>query len=239
MKYKYRVQVTNHDVDYSGNIKPSIIMRYMQEAGAKQLDSIHPNASEMRTELGYAFILSRANMSIYAPIHTYDELEIETWPCEGKGAVFTRCATVRRDSKLVAEMITRWALVDINTRRLIRHSEFVLPLATHEPIELENLRPTIPKDAPVSLVGERTVTYSQTDINRHMNNTCYADMFCDFLDMDKQMVVKFQISYINEAPMGETLKVYKQQDTSDCYRMRTVREDGSINAEVEITLDKI
>jgi hypothetical protein len=46
------------------------------------------------------------------------------------------------------------------------------------------------------------------------------------------------ISYISEAPLGETLKIYS--GISDgVYYVRTVRESGQTNVEAEIMLEAI
>lgn len=239
MSYKLKITVDNHDIDYCGIVRPSSMMRYMQSAATRHLDSVHPNSDEMRRDLDLAFILSRANMSIYRSLHKDDEIYVETWPCEGKGASYMRCARIlTTDGDLVSEMVTRWALVEISTKRLVRCSDFTLSLENGEMLELGTPRPAITRDTSFSLLGERTVTYAQTDINGHMNNTYYADMFCDFLDIKDQMVARFCIAYLSEAPMGETLKIYKAPSENGTL-FKSVREDGSTNAEAEIILDSI
>ncbi|MBP3378991.1 MAG: hypothetical protein J6L96_09590 [Clostridia bacterium] len=46
------------------------------------------------------------------------------------------------------------------------------------------------------------------------------------------------ISYVSEAPLGETLKIYS--GVSDgVYYVRTKRENGQVNVEAEIMLEAI
>ena len=72
-----------------------------------------------------------------------------------------------------------------------------------------------------------------------MNNTVYPDMLCDFIpSMKGKMVVRCSINYLNEAPLGETFKVYRAEDDGSYY-FRTVRHDGSVGIEAEIVLDEI
>ena len=46
------------------------------------------------------------------------------------------------------------------------------------------------------------------------------------------------ISFQNEAPLGEVLKVYRAVE-DDTYYVRTIREDGKINSEAEVIVEKI
>ena len=56
--------------------------------------------------------------------------------------------------------------------------------------------------------------------------------------MRGQRVISLGISYISEAPLGETLKIYS--GISDgVYYVRTIRENGQINVEAEIMTEAI
>jgi acyl-ACP thioesterase len=90
------------------------------------------------------------------------------------------------------------------------------------------------------LVGERTVEYSDIDLNGHMNNTRYPDFLCGHIEggMKGQRVISMGISFVNEAPLGEVLKVYAGQ-SDGVYYLRTLRHDGSVNVEAEIITEAI
>ena len=46
------------------------------------------------------------------------------------------------------------------------------------------------------------------------------------------------ISFVSEAPLGETLKIYAGQ-SDGIYYIRTLRGNGSVNVEAEIMLEAI
>ena len=92
--------------------------------------------------------------------------------------------------------------------------------------------------AELSEVGTYTVSYADTDQNRHMNNTRYADMYASFLPMEGMRIRSLSISYLAEAPMGEVLRVFRVFKDG-VYYLRTVRADGKTNTEAEIILEKI
>ena len=47
------------------------------------------------------------------------------------------------------------------------------------------------------------------------------------------------ISYVSEAPLGQSIKVYVSGEEDGVIWVRTVREDGKTNVECQIVLDNI
>lgn len=239
MKHTEFFKINSHDTDYNGILRPSCVMRYMQETANLQLNSYHPNLYELNED-NKSFLLGRSSMSVYAPLHNFEDIKVETWACEGKGVTFLRCGRIYRDDVIVAEIITNWALVDRVNQRFLRHGEIEFGFGTDEPLELDMPRRiNIPAELKLSLVGERTIYYGDVDLYGHMNNTNYPDMLCAFLPaMKDKMVVRCSISFLHDAPLGETLKIYLASDT-DTYYFRTVKEDGTVNIEAELILEDI
>jgi acyl-CoA thioesterase FadM len=238
MKYTDKHKVMSQFTDKNGILKTGALLRYMQEAAANCMLEDGPSYDEL-LDLGYSFVLSKITLSVYADIHSNDEIEVETWACESSRYSFPRCYRVTRAGVTVAEASSIWALVNTKTRRLVRSGDVELSYRTDEPLELDapsKLR--MPTDS-FSLVGERQVRYSDIDKNGHMNNTVYADMICDYVfSHDIGRICSLCISFQNEALFGEVLKVYKASE-DDTFYIRTVREDTKINVEAEVIIEKI
>jgi len=179
-------------------------------------------------------------MSVYAPLHNFDKIRVDTWACEGRGAKFLRCSQIYRDDCLISELITTWALISRETHRFIRQGEIDFQFGTDEMLSLDMpARLNLPKDLDLILVGERTVYYGDIDLYGHMNNTNYPDMLCAFIpSMKNKMVVRMSIGFLNEAPLGETLKIYRGEEDGSYY-FKTVRQDGEVGVEAELILDEI
>ena len=97
----------------------------------------------------------------------------------------------------------------------------------------------IPEETDLRLIGEYTVNYSDTDLNMHMNNTNYLDVYCDYLPNNKSSrVITAVISYQAEAPLGASVKIYRGRDDDGVYYFRTIRDDGSVNSESLIMTDR-
>ncbi len=234
-------RINSHDCDFNGFAKPSAVLRYMHETANLQMKKFGPSNDELRA-MNKAFILNKINLSFYKSLKSFDVIRVETWAYESKGVSFYRCSRVFTGQDLAAEMVAVFALVDIKEKRLCRVEDIAFGFDT-EPLMLELDLPSrfrIPEGTDMRLLGEYNVNYSDTDVNMHMNNTNYLDLFCDFLPDNKyERVICAVINYQSEAPLGCTLKVYRGQSDENSFYFRTVRNDGKINSESFIITDKI
>lgn len=240
MIYTEEYRINSHDCDFNGAVRPSAILRYMHETSNLQMQEYGPSNDELRAD-NKAFILSKINLSFYSELHAFDRIKVETWAVESRGVSFYRCSRVFRNDDLVAEMVGVFALVDISSKKFCKVSDVEFGF-TSEPNMLELDLPArfkIPESVDLGLIGEYNVNYSDTDVNMHMNNTNYLDVFCDHLpDTKNNRVITAIINYQSEAPLGATVKVYRGED-EDGYYFRTVRDDGNVNSEALIMTDRI
>lgn len=229
------IRVDIHDVDYNGVCRASSLLRYVQSAAQAQLNANGMSYDNLKN-MNRAFIISRMHMEFDAPVYPYEALEAITFPCESRGYSFLRCYQLNRGEEVVGRAVSIWALIDIEKKSLVRVGDFPLGLPLLPPLDLSVSHFRMPSE--IREVGTYTVSYADTDQNRHMNNTRYADMLATFLPMDGARIRSLSISYNAEAPMGETLRVFRYGE-GDTYYIRTLREDGKVNCEAEIVLARI
>lgn len=234
-------RINSHDCDMNGIVKPSAVLRYMHETANLQMKKYGPSNEELRAD-NKAFILSKVNLSFYSPLRSFDLISVETWAAESKGVSFYRCSRVHRGDELVAEMVAVFALVDIVEGSFCRVNDVTFGFdAESDMLELDMpARFRIPEGTDMRLLGEYTVNYSDTDVNMHMNNANYLDVFCDYLPDNKHSrVISAMINYQAEAPLGCICKIYRGRDGDGAYYFRTVRDDGKVNSESLIMTDRI
>lgn len=240
MKWSREYSVNVNDTDANNIVSASALLRFMQDAADRAMAEDKPSFDDL-LEKGLTFILSRLSLSSYSPIRAHDTIVVETWACESKGVQFDRCFRILRDGVIMAEAVSVWALCGVNDRRLHRFSEIESHYRTDAMLELDlPTRLKIPDDVGLKLRGERIVEYADIDVNGHMNNTRYPDVLCGFLDtsMKGNRVISLVLSFIGEAPLGESVKYYSGVSDGGYY-VRSIRGDGKTNVEAEIMLEAI
>ena len=249
MRYTENYEVTCHDVDVNNNIKPSLILRYMQETANHQMRDRKPSYYDLFFA-GKSFIVTRVTIEIFAQLHQYDKIQVDTWNCPAKGVTFLRCYEIRRGDETVARAYSVWAVTDHETGKLCRVSE--VDISNYE-IEdaLDMTLPTrfrLPRDREYIKAGEREVFYCDVDMNRHMNNTNYPDMLWNFIPevIDKQ-VTSINLRFMKEAPLGAVVDVYRTEMNAPLAEDPEAEEtwcfyslvDGEINVEGEIGVKRL
>ena len=222
MKYSKKFTTKWHDTDANRIVTASKIIMYMQETGNLQCKEYGNPLDEMRDELGQGFILGSISLKIFKPLHAYEDIEVFTWCREARGFSFIRYFEIHRDGEVVAKASSLWALVDINTKSLVRGvAEMDKFYPIDEPMDESDLpkRARIKRDAALIKVGERRIVFSDLDYNMHMNNTKYPDMVFDFLpEREGSYISEIALSYAKEAAYGDTLGVYFGELDADGYR---------------------
>ncbi len=237
MEFRTDLTVDIHDVDHNGVARLSSLMRYIQGAAQTQLTLNGMSYDELR-KMHRGFILSRIKMEFTEPVRAYEGVSAVTYPCDSRGYSFLRCYKLEKNGRTIGRAVSVWALIDTDSRALVRVNDFELGLETHEPHSLALSRFVLP--AEIRTVGTYTVNYGDLDQNCHMNNTRYPDMYSNFLPLDGRRIHTISINYQNEARRGERLTVERAEGADgNTFYFRTVREDGRINSEAEILLADI
>ena len=240
MIYSQKYTVNWHDTDANRRVRPSALLVYMQETANHHLHNANMDLDRLRDERGLGFLLSRVSVCIHEQLYAYDEIQVQTWVCDGKGMSFNRCFRVLRGDRVAAEAFTVWALMDLTNQKLVRQEEFEYPFTGEAPISLSlPIRFRLPSVEEMPKVGERRIVYSDVDYNGHMNNTRYPDMLCDFTDgMLSKEVAGFSLSYLHEAAFGKKLSVYRL-DQGEEHLFRTVDENGNTCLEAKLFTNPI
>jgi len=230
---------TASDIDCHRHLRLSALLSYMQNMATEHAVILQVGGDKMIKEYGAVWMMARLHLELMRPIRAQDEeIEIHTWH-RGAG----KSTTVFRDFDLfvrgerVGEAVTSWVVVDMKERRLIKPDLIPELVDSPKPERVKDITPRRVK-MPAELQSKitRTVTYSDTDINGHMNNTKYADIACDVMSYDQctdQFITEVQISYLKESFPGDKLSILHTAE--DCTHYICGRDtDGDSRFEIRI-----
>lgn len=231
---------SSYDIDRKRQGRPGAYLRYMQETGMYQMAEDTPTDEELR-EQGKAFMVTRMDLKIHEPVLQDEEVITKSWACPSERATFIRDYAITKGDKLLAEATSQWALVDLNSRRILRVKDVDMSnyyMEADRPLFDEKLKIEDDITEKMKFVDERKVYFSNTDRNGHMNNTYSIDMFCDYIEdwvTGEKSIDYLRVHFANEAVLGEKIEIYMHREGDRC-RFRSQLADGRLNVEAEIKL---
>ncbi len=239
MRYTESIRVNSHDTDARGIVRPSALLRYMQEAANLQMHTLGPS-NESLWDNGYAFLLSRIELHVARDLTAYETVTVQSWACESRGSRFLRCGRIlAEDGTSVAEVTGVWALKDTKTGRFLVNGELAMGFTPEEPLPdfaLPRLRE--PK-ATMAPCGTFVVPYTAIDRNHHMNNTFYPDLFFGALpDFSHLRLRRMLLDYRTEARFAQTLTVSCAPDGENRYFLLARHADGTVCAAASMEVER-
>ena len=215
--FAYSAVVTDGECGQDLCLRPAGILRYMQQAATMHLESLGLPYDRLYRE-GFVFVLVSQALRIERPAKSREKLLIATCPAKRQGAHLLRETVIfDTDGRRIAEGQSSWAMLDPDSSRVLRTTEFpyelpVLGDTWHPFCDPRHLK------LPVSggeFVGNRVVAYSDIDRNRHMNNTVYADILVDSfgtLMLQNSRVSHLFLRYRTQALLGDIMQLWAGSD---------------------------
>lgn len=228
--YEMNFTVDSRDVDLTGCARPSALLGYLQEAATMAALDLHVSGPETIAKYNCFWMIARIWVRMDAPLRWNDAFTVRTWHRGARGASTYRDFDVIRNGTVIGEAVSTWVLADQDTYKLMRMERLEEfqgtdggDLCKSVTLHRVKLPPELPGEEP------RTMRYSDTDINGHVNNVKYADFACDALHLENLLEGKFvselQIGYINQCRAGERLTVRTAAEADRCWA-RGVGPDG-------------
>lgn len=205
-----------YDCDCNNRLKISAAMKYMQQTSSEQLEHLEISTEKLLSEQ-LVFLLSKMCIKVHRMPVCSEPLIVGTAPTLPRGARFVREFIIESpQGERLLSALSLWILVNSATRRILRPASFPYPI----PFQEEALSGVIGDIAFPGKALEKAshtsvpICYSHIDVNRHVNNTVYADIVCDALPYEQltsRGIDTMAISFQNEAKWGQILDVASQE----------------------------
>ncbi|MEG1923140.1 MAG: thioesterase [Clostridia bacterium] len=217
------------EINFLKQIKLSALLNLFQLAAAANSKQLGQGVVLLST-LDCGWVLSRVRMQLQRLPMLDENIKIETWAISPKNIEYEREFRIYNENgEILLCASTRWCIMNIKQKRILRTSE-----APYISIPLRNDRAIITPLSRLKYIGEWQNCYnlpirlSSVDLNKHMNNTKYADCIIDSFSLSQlsNLNIKvFQLDYIGQVYFGDTLSIFRSND-GDYFK-------GEVNGEMK------
>jgi len=223
--YERNFAVTAADTDRHGRLKPSHILMMLQEVAGDHSALLGTDRdSLMRKDLFWAVIRHRVQITRLPG--SGEKLTVQTWPMPTTRTAYPR-STVAYDAegRECFRGISLWVLMDAQSRAMVLPGKSGVTVSGM----LTGSELAVPGSMALQNAGqkaERTVRYTDLDVNGHMNNCRYLDWVADTLPGSfhgAHAVSEFTVNYLSEAREGENLELYYQLTDGPCLGVDALR----------------
>ena len=211
-----KFKVTSAETDMESRLRPGALINLLIQSATHSADKLGFGFESLKKH-NLFWVFSRLTVNITRPLKWNEVVEVETWPKDIVGLLYTRDFIIRdEDGKVVAKAASAWLPIDLETKRPKRKESFDSEFFTF----LKEKHAL--KDPPEKLSGTRegeifkvNSTYFDLDLNKHVTSTRYIDWIMDTFPIEflrKNYPKALSINYIKETMPEMKLDIIKKQN---------------------------
>ena len=233
MELIFRKQYTVLDncTDRYGRVKPSQILFFAQDAATGHCAKLGMDWDTMAAK-GLFWAVTRTKVQIRRLPRLGETVTVETWPMTNTRVAYPRAMTMYDEKgEVLLQTVSLWVLMDIDKRSMVLPGRSGLDfMGQDRGGELAIPGGLLPCSSETGKY--RTVTYTDLDVNGHLNNARYMDWVDDLTDSDfhrEHYPREMTVCYLSEAREGQALYqqwVYDAENDSLQAEFRREKEPG-------------
>lgn len=220
-------------VDFSGKLTLGVLGNHLLNcAGFHSTDRGFGIAS--LNEAHYTWVLSRLAIELEDLPRSYQPFSIETW-VENVYRLFTdrNYSLLDGTGKAIGYARSVWAMIDLDSRKpadlLTLHGGSITDYVCEKECPIE--KPSRIKLHEGLCVATHKVTYSDIDINGHVNSIKYIEHLLDTFELSfykDQQIKRFEMAYVAESYDGDTLSFYKEKVSEEEYTIEVKKNESEV-----------
>lgn len=213
--YHYPFRVKVHEVDVNGLISPYYFLVHIQEAAVRHALMLGLDAVELRA-VSLFWVLTRLKVEIFRYPKTLEECRVTTWVSRAGSIQAIR--EFRVEDALgheLAKAVSSWMVLDWETRRPKGLKLLPRLLPTFPKSSIPYPRKPLPSPKNPTKEAHHRVSYSDLDVNEHVNNLKYLAWIFDLFPLDchkKAAIVQIDAQFLKEARFGQEFTIQLEDD---------------------------
>ena len=209
--YEGTVVVENADADCHSLLKPSALLRYVEQVSAMHARKFGMD-DQFFVDHGVAFLVGKQALRFNRVPRRGETLTLCSRSEKCLRGSIKRITTLMDEAgQEVAMVDSRWIMSSLEDGHLLRQPDWTVEGYWNEMVEGELPLSLHKRRDSLTSAGLVTARYSQCDLHYHINNAFYLDIVCDALPLEimRNNVVKFaSINYHREVRMGQQVEVF-------------------------------
>ena len=182
-KDTYKYELRYDETDMNKNIKLVSLLNFMQDV-AKLNAEKYGFGPEFIFSHNMAWFVLKYRIEVYEKLNNLESIEIETESRGGARLFAYRDFNFFNNGKLIAKANSLWAIVDFQTKKMLKPQEILNNFTAYEKRENDIDFGKIPAiDNPESQ-KEFRIRFDDIDINQHVNNSNYVAWALETLSFD-------------------------------------------------------
>lgn len=231
--YIYRFKVRTYEADLNNRLKAESIFNYLQEAASGNATQLGFGYEQLMPK-GQFWVLSRVIVQMWNNVQFNEEIIVETWP-KGVDKIFAlRDFNIKNSGgQKIGVATTAWLLMDIQRGRpvIFTPENFYLPEYSIPPAISETPE-KIQEQERLIKAGSRLISYSDLDVNHHVNNARYLEFIADLFAQDlfqNYFLNNIQVNYLKELKLGDELHLFYKlvNEQSSQYYVEGVNQNNA------------
>ena len=201
--------VRTTDVDYADHCRPSAILGFFQEMAVDHAEDLNISRDYLLENYHAVWLLARLWYQLDRPLLVGEELTFRTWHRGPDKLYVYRDFQILSQGQEIGRAVSVWIVADVDNRKILRpeHVENIVASPIPEQLPDRTLK-LIHSPKLLEPAYEKTVRWSDVDLNGHMNNTKYADAAMDAFAMEElsgHFLAELQLNYSQECAPGEKI----------------------------------
>ncbi len=232
MEREYELEIGG--VDERRMARPSTIVGIMQDLATCHAEELGLDKAAWETSRAF-WVLSRMKYHVNRPLMQHETIRAVTWPRMIRGALWYRDFRFFVGKEEVGYAVTGWAIIDVDRHRLVRPKA----LGLNVPDQIDGIQEQLSQIPCHDLkpLFERTVRYSDIDVNRHLNNVKAIDILTDAIGLEEHpdwYVSEMTVNYKAETACGTLLTLLRKQEGGGITLQAVAGDEEKLQAYVAI-----
>ncbi len=180
-EFKTNFTVMASDVDMKGNLKPHILLDYLQNTAWAHYMEVEKIVGKILDE-NYIWLISRLKIILKEIPKWQDMVTVKTYATDINGYFAYRNFEIIKKEKIIGNSTFLWLIKDKIKNKLIKPENFVKKFPINSAERFFDLKEKIPEISGQDKGEKIKVKYSDIDVNNHVNNARYLQWAIDCVD---------------------------------------------------------